>query len=401
MPTGSSSSATPTTSRAGCAGSARRSGGGPRSTIPRRGVTVVADDEGGPTVTHLHDPAGRLVGVVDDHGARVTKVYDRWGNPAATADRTGAVVSQVWDERGRLLRREEPDGAVTAFEWDEQDRIVARTDACGAVVRPELPRATIASPRRSSMPWARSPGSTWSAARWSAVTDPDGVVTRFERNGDGLITAVIDGLGERTVFGYDDHGAARCTGSTRKAGRCGSTGTRAIVSSAGWTPTAPGRLRVDRRPDGSRHRSPPPGRGRSFVHGEHGEVETVEDAGAAVSRLEWDGLGRSGGDDQPGRHDRAAPLRRARPAGVLDRRVWRRAPADVRRRGSGGRAGRRRGRGGAPRVRRGLAARRGDRRGRRDRPGSSTTGAAGSSRSPTRRVGRRRRSATRPVGSSP
>jgi YD repeat-containing protein len=102
---------------------------------PGRGITVVSDDDGGPSVTHVHDRAGRLVGAVDDHGARFTKVYDEAGNPVATSDRTGAVVRQAWDGRGRLLRREEPDGAVTAFEWDDQDPIVDRTGPAGATVR--------------------------------------------------------------------------------------------------------------------------------------------------------------------------------------------------------------------------------------------------------------------------
>src|SRR4051794_8881907 len=102
---------------------------------PGRGLTVVQDDDGGPSVTHVHDRAGRLVGAVDDHGARFTKAYDVAGNPVATSDRTGAMVRQAWDERGRLLRREEPRGAVTTFEWDEQDRIVARTGPAGATVR--------------------------------------------------------------------------------------------------------------------------------------------------------------------------------------------------------------------------------------------------------------------------
>ena len=226
----------------------QRSPFGRRTTFryPRRGVTVVADDEGGPTVTHLHDPAGRLVGVVDDHGARMTKVYDRWGNPAATSDRTGAVVSQVWDERGRLLRREEPDGAVTAFEWDEQDRIVARTDACGAVVRLSY-RADDREPSRVVDAVGAITRIDVVGGLVVGVTDPDGVVTRFERNRDGLITAMVDGLGARTGFGYDDRGAlVHQVDSGRGDGavRPGRDGSR---RRPGGRRRHPCRLRVDRR----------------------------------------------------------------------------------------------------------------------------------------------------------
>ena len=250
------------------------------------------DDEGGPTVTHLHDPAGRLVGVVDDHGARVTKVYDRWGNPAATVgpDRRGRQRSCGTSGAGCCGGRNPtvrslpssgtsrtaswpapmPCGAVVRLSYRADDREPSLVvDAVGAVTRIDVVGGLVV-----------------------GVTDPDGVVTRFERNGDGLITAVIDGLGARTVFGYDDRRRAGAPGRPGRRDGAVRPGRGRIVSSAGWTPTAPASASSGPTPDGSRHRSPPPGRGRCSSTATHGEVETVEDAGAAVSRMEWDGLGR-------------------------------------------------------------------------------------------------------------
>ena len=85
---------------------------------------------------------------------------------------------------------------------------------------------------------------------------------------------------------------ARAPGRRRAAGRCGSTGTRRVGSSAGWTPTAPRSASSGPTPGGWPHRSPPPVRGRCSATASTVRWSTVEDAGGAVSRMEWDGLGR-------------------------------------------------------------------------------------------------------------
>ena len=321
----------------------QRSPFGRRTTFryPGRGVTVVADDEGGPTVTHLHDPAGRLVGVVDDHGARVTK------GTTAGATRSATVGP---DRRGRQpgVGRAGPAAAAGGTRRRGDHLRVGRPGphrgphrcAAGRSVRLSY-RGDDREPssggrRRGRGHQGRGGRRPW----WSAVTDPDGVATRFERDADGLVTARdrragrADGVRVRRSGGLGRRvdrpdGAARFEPWTRAAGRRRTDADGTAVGFE-WTDgrTAGG--------IGDRHRGAVGVRPRRRTV----RCETVEDAGG---RGQPDGVGRARAiwwRDQPGRHDRAAPLRRARPAGVHRRRVRRRAPARVRRRGSGGRAGR-------------------------------------------------------------
>ena len=179
------------------------------------------------------------------HGARMTKRYDGWGNPVATSDRTGAVVSSAGTSAadccgGRSLTVRARRSSGTSRTASSAAPILR---GGGATVVPGDDRE----PSRGVDRGGHSVGVV--GGQVAAMTDPDGVITRFERNGDGLMTAVVDGLGARTMFRYDD-GRARGRGRRRRGrdpvrpGRRGSCPPpdRSGRHSVGFEWTAAGRL---------------------------------------------------------------------------------------------------------------------------------------------------------------
>ncbi|WP_219635621.1 hypothetical protein [Nocardioides ungokensis] len=64
--------------------------------LPGR-VTVVSDTDGTRSNTWLHDPQGRLIGIVDAHEHRQSTSYDTHGNPVLITERDGATTIHKYD----------------------------------------------------------------------------------------------------------------------------------------------------------------------------------------------------------------------------------------------------------------------------------------------------------------
>lgn len=282
-----------------------------RFTYASPGLTVVDDADGGPVATYVHDPAGRLVGVVDDHGLRQATRYDQWGSPTAVTDRTGATTLTLHDEWGRVLAVERPDGRRTSVRYDDLGRIVERAAPDGGVVRlshaghgrwPE----TVVDPLGAVTTLETADGEVVS------VRDPDGVTTRFDRDADGLVVAVQDATGARTllerapdgeVVAVVDPDGVRAQVERDAAGRV----VRRLLPDGvalalSWS-TA-GRLTAAVGGDGARTAftwgadgelaglTDPTGSTLVFEHDRHGRLSRVRDGADGVVEHEFDGLGR-------------------------------------------------------------------------------------------------------------
>ncbi|MGF6556143.1 RHS repeat-associated protein [Pseudomonas sp. S30_BP2TU TE3576] len=230
----------------------------------------VWDDQGSVTVQnsdgsrelYQHDERARLVRRVGLDGGERHTAYDAQGRLIAEQDARGAVTEYRYDELGRLIARLPPDEAPTAYEY-RHGFLHAR--------------------RRGDAEWQYQRNAQGDV---SAVTDPDGQVTRYFYDPQGrLLTVrypdqsghhfVWNGLGQlleetlpdggQRAFAYDALGR-RITQRDEHGG----------VTAYAWD--AVGRLIQTISPSGAR---------RSYAYNAYGQVTAETDELGRVTRFEY------------------------------------------------------------------------------------------------------------------
>ncbi|MDR6608034.1 DUF6531 domain-containing protein, partial [Pseudomonas synxantha] len=224
--------------------------------------SVTVQNSDGSRELYEHDERARLVRRVDLDGGERHTAYDAQGRLIAEQDALGAVTEYRYDELGRLIARLPPDEAPTAYEY------------------------------RHGFLHSRTRGeATWTYERnaqgdVSALTDPDGQVTRYFYDPQGrLLTIrypdqsghhfVWNGLGQlleetlpdggQRAFAYDALGR-RITQRDEHGG----------VTAFAWD--AVGRLIQTIFPTGAR---------RSYAYNAYGQVTAETDELGRVTRFEY------------------------------------------------------------------------------------------------------------------
>jgi RHS repeat-associated protein len=247
------------------------------------GVTATFDETGEAGNTWIHDPAGRLVGVVDAHEQRQSTSYDRFGNAVLMTTRGGATTVASYDERCRRTRSVLPTGVAFTFEYDTADRVVEVTsstgagvsyrydgderipaevtDAAGGITRIRVVDGCV---RELIDPdGVRILIDVDVDGELVAMTDASGATARLERDAAGQVVGAVTPLGRRTEFTYGSHGLLDSKRSP---------------SGAVWRYeySAAGRLTAVVDPAGGRQET---------AYGRHGAPERFTDAlGRAVDR---------------------------------------------------------------------------------------------------------------------
>lgn len=191
------------------------------------------DDQGGVTVNnadgseevYVHDDRARLLHHVGLDGGEQHKAYDDQGRLIAEQDALGAVTEYHYDEVGRLIALLAPDEALTSYEYRNG---FLHTRICGQA--------------------------TWS----------------YQRNAQGDITAVTDPDGQITRYFYDSQGRLLTIRFPDQSGH------RYV-----WN--ALGQLLEETLPDGAQ---------RTFSYNALGRRITRQDEHGAVTGYEWDAVGR-------------------------------------------------------------------------------------------------------------
>lgn len=252
--------------------------------LPGR-ITVASDEDGSRSNSWISDTRGRLVGVLDPTGRRQSVTLDRHGNILSAIERDGATTAHAYDDRGRRIRTVTPSRADVTVGWDQHDRVTAVVAESGAVTTYEYARESDRNP--------------------SLVVDPEGghtILTWF----DGLLTEIVDPVGVRLRFSYDQYGDLIATTDADGAGarleRDEAGRVIAAITPSGavtqFRYDAAGRLVSTRDALGAtwRYEYDAVGRrvavvdplgGRTTIeHGEHGApVRTVDPLGRAVTRV--------------------------------------------------------------------------------------------------------------------
>ncbi|GGF56773.1 hypothetical protein GCM10011519_33370 [Marmoricola endophyticus] len=221
--------------------------------LPDR-ITVVSDEDGERANTWIADDKGRLVGVIDAHDQRQSTAYDAYGNAVMVTERDGTVTVREYDDRGRMVREVVPDGADVTYDYDEADRLVAVEVVDGAGQ---------GAGARTGIDY------TGEQRNPSAITDPEGGVTRMEW-ANGLLQSLTDPAGAVVRFAYDAHGEVASM-------------TDALERSACVERDAAGRVTAAVTPGGAR---------TTYSYDDAGLLESRTDPDGATWRFEHTAAGR-------------------------------------------------------------------------------------------------------------
>ncbi|MCM1267225.1 MAG: DUF6531 domain-containing protein [Bacteroidales bacterium] len=233
---------------------------------------------------------GRLTEVTDPEGSVTCYRYEENGRLRAVKNPRGILtVRNEYDEKGRITRQRFPDKGEMRYAYDERKNTTTLTERNGNVityVQDERLRNTEILYHDSRESSTYDDGN-----RKTSHTDRNGNTTRYQYDGEGNLTAVINALGIRTGFSYnadgkllsvehdgrevmknsyDDNG--RVTGSSDALGR---TMANAYDER--------GLIREVTAPDGSR---------TAFTYDERGNILTITDPYGVQTTYAYDDLNR-------------------------------------------------------------------------------------------------------------
>ncbi|MFF1447711.1 RHS repeat-associated core domain-containing protein [Streptomyces sp. NPDC058274] len=129
----------------------------------------------------------------DNTGRTATYAVDDTGNLATTTDTDGKTVVFGYDDWGRIDKITTAEGRVTAFTYDDANRVTSML-------------------RATDFNGSGHTGPTWTyaysaesatAAGTTTVTDPESHATKYDHDGDGQVTEVIDALTHKRSTKFD------------------------------------------------------------------------------------------------------------------------------------------------------------------------------------------------------
>lgn len=161
---------------------------------------------GGGVATFAYDAMGRVEVTADENGDGLSFGFDARGNEISVTDAAGNLWSRTYDREGILTSQSDPLGNVATFESDALGRLVRTTTPLGHTF--ELSLDPIG--RMIAYADALAQVTTFTRDARGYVTGvqlPEpGVVTGYQRNGFGQITAVTDPGGGLWAVDYDVQG---------------------------------------------------------------------------------------------------------------------------------------------------------------------------------------------------
>lgn len=187
-------------------------------------------EENGPSYTEVTDPRGYVTRYTYESGVLAKRVealgtsdqavwtyeYDplTLGRSAVT-DPNGHTTRQTFDANGNVTSTEDPLGHRTESTYDALGDVTERTDAAGVTTTNEYDeRGNLL---KTSTPLVGSEPAEVRTTEYTygdeahpgdvtASTDPDGHATQFSYDAAGNLESVIDGVGDKTTYTYNERG---------------------------------------------------------------------------------------------------------------------------------------------------------------------------------------------------
>ncbi|MEU8183481.1 DUF6531 domain-containing protein, partial [Micromonospora sp. NPDC049044] len=159
----------------------------------------------GHTLAVATDPTGLISQVTEPTGAVMTYRRDSAGRLAEVIDPLGNTTRLGWTAEGRLAWRRGPDGASEEWTYDPEGNLVSHTDQTGATTEFEIgafdrPVARIG-PDGGRLAFAYD-----TELRLTTVTNPQGLVWRYDYDPAGRLVAETDFNGRTQTYTHDAAG---------------------------------------------------------------------------------------------------------------------------------------------------------------------------------------------------
>ncbi|MDV6032260.1 MAG: hypothetical protein F9B45_19665 [Phycisphaera sp. RhM] len=199
-------------------------------------ITKVLADGTELTTSYEYDGRGNVLVETDPRGTEIRTTYNRFNDPLDIVDPLGHVTKNNYDGVGNLTSIVDPDGTTSSFEfdangnptsltiganrttfqYDSSGRVTRQTDAAG--VARTFTHDANGNQLTETVRFTTSTGSSTvlsensydaEGREVSSVVKQDGVILsqtthRYDANGNRVET--VDGLGNSTLFVYDDRG---------------------------------------------------------------------------------------------------------------------------------------------------------------------------------------------------
>jgi RHS repeat-associated protein len=164
-------------------------------------VTRAAGTPAAATATYTYDPAtlGRT-SVTDPNGHKSTATYDGDGNAVSFTDALNRRSSATYNAFAEPLAMTDPSGVTTTRTYDSRGNLLSVSRPLGTTATQTL---------RLTYGDAAHPGDA------TAVTDPNGGVTRFTYDAFGDTSSVTDAVGNTRTLAYDGVGQVTSVTSAR------------------------------------------------------------------------------------------------------------------------------------------------------------------------------------------
>jgi len=175
------------------------------------GQLIATTDAIGRTTRYEYDALGRQTAIIhpddtpDDLSDNLRQLveYDAIGQVIAEVDANGNRVEYSYDVAGQLSSVD-VEGFVTTFAYDEAGRRTSETNSLGQTTQYVYdPNGILV---ETIYPDGTSLSNAGTFGEGVNITDADGNMTSFETNAKNELTAVVDALGQRTEYAYDELG---------------------------------------------------------------------------------------------------------------------------------------------------------------------------------------------------
>ena len=147
----------------------------------------------GATIRYTYDPNGNCTSMENATGEKLTATYDALNRRTTVTNPDGGTLRYEYDPLGNLTAMTDPNGRRTDYTYTPNGNLAAVTDALGNQTRYTYdPMGRLTKVERI--------GEVQETAETQTQT------TTYQRNTQGLVTAITDPLGATETFSYDKNG---------------------------------------------------------------------------------------------------------------------------------------------------------------------------------------------------
>jgi RHS repeat-associated protein len=171
---------------------------------------TVATDPNGATITREYDDRGNVTKMIDQSGNVFLSEYNEFNQVSKLTDPLGRVVSYEYDDRGNVVAIINALGERSELEVDDQGRILSETDVEGRVTR--FVYGDGAQPTEEIFPDGTRRHVEYGAnGEVEREVDENGNATDYTYDAEGRLLRIVDALGRVTVMTYDGDDLATVT----------------------------------------------------------------------------------------------------------------------------------------------------------------------------------------------